>query len=112
MKDILEVLSDIADERARQDEKWGIQDWEFIRPEVFPVMERLAPAAKAECDKFAKLGTISWFDILIEEVYEAFAETDPDKQIAELVQVAAVASAAIESIERRRNGIVQIRGKE
>jgi NTP pyrophosphatase (non-canonical NTP hydrolase) len=33
----------------------------------------------------------SWYTILMEEVYEAFAETEPEKQREEMIQVAAVA---------------------
>lgn len=111
MKDTFEILSDIADERARQDAKWGVQNWDHVRPEVVPVMEKLVVAAKSECERLANGGRLSWFDILLEEFYEAFAETDVDRQIEELTQVAAVAVAAIESLERRRNGIIVQKGK-
>jgi hypothetical protein len=45
--------------------------------------------------------TLKWVDILEEEVAEAAAESDPAKLRAELVQVAAVAVAWIEAIDRR-----------
>jgi len=38
---------------------------------------------------------------LLEEVYEALCEADPDARKAELIQVAAVALAEIESINKR-----------
>jgi NTP pyrophosphatase (non-canonical NTP hydrolase) len=44
---------------------------------------------------------VSWFGILMEEVYEAFAETDPAKQREEMVQVAAVAVQIIKCLDRR-----------
>jgi hypothetical protein len=42
-----------------------------------------------------------WFNILMEEVCEAFAETEPEKQRAEMIQVAAVAVQIIECLDRR-----------
>lgn len=44
---------------------------------------------------------LSWTTILLEEVYEAGAETDPARIRAELVQVAAVCAAWISDIDRR-----------
>lgn len=108
MKDRNEILSDVAKERERQDAKWGEQNWDHVRPELLPIMPMLEKNAKMNCELFAKEGTVSWFDILSEEVYEAFAATDIDEQIKELTQVAAVAVSAIECLERRRNaGSVQ-----
>lgn len=46
-------------------------------------------------------GTVTWWHILREEVFEAAAEEDPDKLRAELVQVAAVALKWAEAIDRR-----------
>lgn len=46
-------------------------------------------------------GTLTWWHILREEVFEAAAESDPDKLRAELVQVAAVAVKAIVTLEHR-----------
>jgi len=46
-------------------------------------------------------GALTWHDILKEEVFEAFAESDPDRLRAELIQVAAVAAAWIYDIDRR-----------
>ena len=45
-------------------------------------------------------GAHSWDAILLEEVFEALAESDPVRRRAELVQVAAVAAAEIEAIDR------------
>jgi hypothetical protein len=46
----------------------------------------------------------SWGNILLEEVSEALAETEHERQIEELVQVAAVAVRMIESVQRRMRG--------
>ncbi|MDR0731531.1 MAG: hypothetical protein LBF63_07675 [Treponema sp.] len=42
-----------------------------------------------------------WSNILMEEVCEAFAETEPEKQREEMVQVAAVAVQIIECLDRQ-----------
>ncbi|TIH26025.1 NUDIX hydrolase, partial [Subtercola vilae] len=42
-----------------------------------------------------------WQDILLEEVFEAFAESDTSKLRTELIQVAAVAQQWVEAIDRR-----------
>lgn len=93
------VLTDVAAERARQDAKWGEQN----HPDNTggPAEGRAAIGARFACELAAKEGTLTWRHILREEVAEAFAETDPMKLRAELVQVAAVACAWIEAIDRR-----------
>lgn len=70
------ALLDVARERDRQDKKWGVQNHD---------------------DAW-------WYVILGEEfgeVGKAIYEGDPEAYRAELVQVAAVAVAAIESFDRR-----------
>lgn len=57
--------------------------------------------ARLECDERHKAGEATWLDILREEVLEAFAEDDPARLRTELVQVAAVAVAWVEAIDRR-----------
>ena len=42
----------------------------------------------------------SWFLILMEEVYEAFSETDPTKQRAEMIQVISVGVQIVEYLNR------------
>lgn len=50
-------------------------------------------------DTNARLGLVSWQDILREEFHEAFAETEPLKVRAEMIQVAAVALKIIDAID-------------
>jgi len=47
----------------------------------------------------------TWEMILLEEVWEALAETDPVKLRAELIQVAAVAVAWVEDIDSRHEAL-------
>ena len=71
------VLDEVSAERARQDAKWGEQNH---------------PAFKH--------GEVTYRDILLEEVFEALAESNQARLRAELVQVAAVAVAWVEKIDR------------
>ena len=98
------VLQQVADERARQDNRFGIQDHPIIavnrpghNPDFFGMVAQ-------ECKEDWAEGVRDWATILLEEVYEALAETDPKRIREELVQVAAVAAAAIESLDRRKHG--------
>ncbi|OFV78483.1 hypothetical protein [Rhodococcus erythropolis] len=96
---ILGVLPEIADERERQDEKWGEQN----HPDgTGPDYRGAAFEARRRCQRAARSGLVTYKDILEEEVYEAFAETDPVELREELVQVAAVAVAWIEKLDRER----------
>ena len=61
----------------------------------------LANQAKSATDAAFADGTLTWWDILAEEVFESSAEACPMKLRAELVQVAAVAVKMCEVIDRR-----------
>jgi hypothetical protein len=97
------ALSEVAAERARQDVKWGEQN----HPHGTGYSSSLesdrdrADMARSRCNWAAARGAVTWRHILEEEVCEAFAETDPDLLRAELIQVAAVATAWAEAIDRR-----------
>jgi hypothetical protein len=91
------ILNQIRDERLAQDIKWGQQNHRNGTDARF--VER-ANAARVMADIAADEGNLTWTDILLEEVYEALAETDPIKLRGELIQVAAVAAAWIEAIDR------------
>lgn len=94
------VLSEVLAERIRQDDRWGEQN----HPDgtgVAPEQTKLADNAKAMCQQAFAEGRGDWAHILFEEVREALAEFDPAKLRAELIQVAAVAVAWAEAIDRR-----------
>ena len=94
------VAREIIQERVRQDAKWGEQN----HPDgTGPTMTSLnrAEQARHACDYAHRNGTGTWRHILEEEVAEAFAESDPNRLREELVQVAAVAAAWVECIDRR-----------
>lgn len=110
----MSILDEIRAERARQDGTWGEQN----HPDM-------AGDATAQCDaremfegwagNYREINNgnfdprdadrrLDWTGIFLEEVYEALAESDPAKIRAELIQVAAVAAAWIECIDRRERG--------
>jgi hypothetical protein len=97
------VLTDINAERSRQVGKWGEQH----HPDG---TGSLTYAAIAEGYKFKNdnaadgiMGVTNWADIMLEEVYEALAETDPEKLRAELIQACAVGAAWVEDIDSRKD---------
>jgi hypothetical protein len=93
------VLADVDNERTAQDIVWGEQN----HPDGtgLPYDTETAEAARERCQQSAAMGTVTWREILFEEVWEAMAEADPVKLREELVQVAAVALAWVEAIDRR-----------
>lgn len=92
------VLDELASERRRQDDKWGEQN----HPDGTGGLQQALEADKARegCKAAFKHGSGTWMHVLIEEVFEAFAESDPAKLRVELIQVAAVAVAWAEAIDR------------
>lgn len=93
------ILRHVMEERVRQDGIWGEQNHPdgtsalYVKP---------AQIAKMTTARRAAEGKVTWVDIFHEEVMEAFAETDPEKLRAELVQAVAVGVAWIEAIDRRK----------
>ncbi|HEX6869939.1 MAG TPA: hypothetical protein VF163_02480 [Micromonosporaceae bacterium] len=105
------VLVEVAAERRRQDERWGEQNHPLVdpamagRPLQLVALQHEIPTAlrgRDLCQKAAERGELTWAHILVEEVAE-FVGTEPRDTAAvraELVQIAAVAVAAIESLDR------------
>lgn len=87
-------------ELDRQDAKWGA---DRSHPDVANIYSKVKAdisifyinlseeEAKEQVEERFNNGVGTWADILVEEVAEAMNESDPDKRIAELIQVAAVA---------------------
>lgn len=100
LPEITAVLADIRLERRRQLAKWGEQH----HPNGTGIGPYWSERAEVEQQMNAtrvERGTLTWLDILAEEVYEAFAEYDYEKLRAELIQVAAVATAWAEDLDGR-----------
>lgn len=104
------VANEVLAERERQHARWGVQDYPLVHADPgarwsltsygiwLPVRTLQARCA----ERFAR-GVGAWADILVEEVAEALdaaAHGDLAAARAELVQVAAVAVSAVESIDR------------
>lgn len=97
----MKVLGEVENERARQEAKWGEQN----HPDGTGVLgneTELADLCKKATDEAFEAGRGTWKHILREEYAEAMAESDPARLREELVQVAAVAVAWIEAIDRRQ----------
>lgn len=96
------VLAEVEAERTRQDAKWGQQDHPFKRDGKRYDVTLGSRQARYRCDKRFGEKKGSFADILLEEVYEAIDALDDHEARKELVQVAAVAVAAIQAIDRRQ----------
>lgn len=96
------ALADVAAERAAQDAKWGQQDHpDGTGMGFLPLAGLIRDMSRTNCDAEHRAGRGTWELILAEEFWEAVAEADPAKLRAELIQVAAVAVAWAEAIDRR-----------
>ncbi|MEV4112813.1 NUDIX domain-containing protein [Nonomuraea sp. NPDC049695] len=93
------VLADVTAERAAQDARWGMQILPDGTGDEGTVAE--SDRARHETEAAAAGGVLTWRHILAEEVMEAFAETDPERLRAELIQVAAVAVKWTQALDRR-----------
>ena len=93
------VLQEVAEEREAQHAKWGEQN----PPDGTgkPGDIDMANIAREACRVKFEQGEGTWSAILDEEFFEAMAESDPLLLRDELLQVAAVAVAWIEAIDRR-----------
>ena len=94
------VLLDVDAELQRQDSLWG--DQSHLPNGTDPLNRELADHARRLADSKHNLGTLTFADILQEEVYEALAEEDEVKLETELIQVAAVAAQWVKAIRTRR----------
>lgn len=112
------IIVEIAGEVARSTAKHGDQnDVPLGTGRNVPALafagddqtaENLAQQAKYWTGDHSKSqgdGTVTWRDILTEEVFEAYAEDDPIAVRAELVQVAAVAVKMIAAIDASPVGL-------
>ena len=102
-----EILMDVVEERDRQNARWGEQnhpdgtgpDKAITTPDAF-YGAQMAEQAREICEAKFNYGAGTWQHILQEEVCEAYAATG-DALRNELIQVAAVAVAWVEAIDRR-----------
>lgn len=112
MNQTVSVLHGIYEERLRQDQKWGVQTHLHTHPSLLEAADPEKSVAefydvptetevKLSVETAVKQGDLTWGDILLEEVVEALTVRDNKALLRkELVQVAAVATAWIEQIDR------------
>jgi hypothetical protein len=92
------VLGEVAVERARQDARWGEQSHaDGTNLDNAEWRDHSRDLTQRAADE----GRVTWAHILQEEFVEALAEVEPARIRAELIQVAAVAVAWAEAIDRR-----------
>ena len=98
------VVADVIAERERQHAKWGEQDHpDGTGPGALADLSyrcTTADAAKGQCGRAFAQGTGTYAHIMYEEVCEAFEERDLARLRTELIQVAAVAVAWVEKLDR------------
>lgn len=93
------IANEVMDERGAQDEKFSDQ-WEM--PLVADGMDDHDYYDGMAIDEKARNGDTArdYAGMLLEEVYEALAESDPARMREELIQVLAVATKMVEKIDR------------
>lgn len=105
------IYTEIIEERQRQEAKWGQQNHPIVIINRDPEDSyEDAVASKYEiptesrskilCESAVLTKSLTWAEILIEEVSEALCAKTKKEQRKELIEVAAVAIAAIESLDR------------
>ena len=108
-KKTFKVLAEVYQERQRQEKKWGKQNHPILPTGLVDFPEMICQsygipsenAAKKAVELGVKHGNLTYYDIFIEEVSEAAACGNNVKHLREeLIQVAAVAVAMIESLDR------------
>lgn len=111
---MLRVLGDLAEERRRQVERYGLNrenpdgtgpETAWLLPlagEPAEVIEKVFRQDYEDWEAETENGPVTWVHLIREEVAEAFTETDPDRLRAELLQVAALCVSWIENIDYRQ----------
>jgi hypothetical protein len=93
----------VAEERQRQDDRWGEQNHpvhDHSDPTGIYFLGRTYDWFEAEAKHRFSRGERSWALIQLEEVFEALSARTPEQAREEFIQVAAVAVAAVEAIDR------------
>jgi hypothetical protein len=100
------IFQEIADERVRQDRLhpnvglplFGKNEGESPPASLVTPTKSWLQSAIDKCRAKQRRGTVGYFDVMLEEVCEAFLEEDREAQIAEFIQVAAVAVRIVEGL--------------
>lgn len=93
--------NDIIPERWRQLKKWGVQSHpDGTNPHRYDSDAEFY--TEINDWRVAHHEPSPWSHILLEEVFEAMCETEPEPLRTELIQVAAVCVAWVEDLDRRQ----------
>ena len=113
VKEWADISAEVVNELANQYEKWGDQSGHsdgtganvYVLSRTDPNLDRCKASELERIfkDKYerASVNTRTWRDILLEEVFEAFATGTEDELRHELIQVAAVAMQWVHAIDTR-----------
>ena len=101
------VLSQVQAERDRQDAKWGVQDWPSVRGVGDQACKEYnlpsEAQAKRRCDEAFDTGRGTYADIALEEFCEVVNAPDDAHRREELIQLAAVCVAWVQTIDRKQD---------
>jgi hypothetical protein len=113
------IFTEILKERINQNKKLGEQNYPMRGINIYslpyfqniPIFQNFTfpedSTLKATLENLRlrnKTDKRGWFDILFEEICEAFLETKPENQREEMIQATAVAVAIIEYLDRKIEG--------
>jgi hypothetical protein len=105
-----EVLRSVLEERRRQFDKYGTNadtedgtgpETRWLGPFTGFSAAGIEAVLRADYLDFEEEQPVTWVHLVREEVAEAFAESDPERLEAELIQVAALCVSWVEKIRAR-----------
>jgi len=99
MSDLFDqIMADVANERANQERLWGTQRHPNGTSITF---KPLADSARNTRKAAAVKGGDTWVNIMREEVWEAFSETDRAALRNKIIQAIAVGVAWVECLDEQ-----------
>jgi len=103
----LKIFKDISEERERQIGLWGYQDMPFVFPHERTYFEKVLAWFRRAFEIARTKNLLTYYDTMMEELYEAAAAEALEHQREELIHTLAVGTQAVEWIDRQleaRNG--------
>ena len=100
------IIEEILKEKQRQISLWGVQNHNIVDNNYYLNNIRIRyglpteEQAKYSCNQHTENKTLTWGDIIVEELAEALNAKTPEEMKEELIQCGAVIVSMIESLER------------